>query len=238
MAYEMDTIRTSQEIFYYLLEHHELREEEENLLYRAYTEQEEIQNLVKSQGEIADSSVERYGNVIYLIPKEENDFLGFSKAQLKAVLCRSNATDKDYYLSQFVILTLLVEFYDGQGSSSKSREYIRVGELQNCISGRLKEGAEHISEEEEEREGIAFSDMMQVYEALRSDDRGSRARTTKEGFLHHILLFLEKQGLIEYVEQDEMVKTTKKLDSFMDWNLLNQNNYRRVLRVLGVAEHE
>lgn len=238
MAYEMDTIRTSQEIFYYLLEHHELREEEENLLYRAYTEQEEIQNLVKSQGEIADSSVERYGNVIYLIPKEENDFLGFSKAQLKAVLCRSNATDKDYYLSQFVILTLLVEFYDGQGSSSKSREYIRVGELQNCISGRLKEGAEHISEEEEEREGIAFSDMMQVYEALRSDDRGSRARTTKEGFLHNILLFLEKQGLIEYVEQDEMVKTTKKLDSFMDWNLLNQNNYRRVLRVLGVAEHE
>lgn len=238
MAYEMDMIRTSQEIFYYLLEHHELREEEENLLYRAYTEQEEIQNLVKSQGEIADSSVERYGNVIYLIPKEENDFLGFSKAQLKAVLCRSNATDKDYYLSQFVILTLLVEFYDGQGSSSKSREYIRVGELQNCISGRLKEGAEHISEEEEEREGIAFSDMMQVYEALRSDDRGSRARTTKEGFLHNILLFLEKQGLIEYVEQDEMVKTTKKLDSFMDWNLLNQNNYRRVLRVLGVAEHE
>lgn len=238
MAYEMDRIRTSQEIFYYLLEHHELREEEENLLYRAYAEQEEIQNLVKSQGEIAHSSVERYGNVIYLIPKEENDFLGFSKAQLKAALCKSNATDKDYYLSQFVILTLLVEFYDGQGSSSKSREYIRVGELQNCISGRLKEGTERMSEEDEEREGIAFSDMMQAYESLRSDDRGSRARTTKEGFLHYILLFLEKQGLIEYVEQDEMIKTTKKLDNFMDWNLLNQNNYQRVLRVLEAAEHE
>lgn len=238
MAYEMDTIRTSQEIFYYLLEHHELREEEENLLYRAYTEQEEIQNLVKSQGEIAESNVERYGNVIYLIPKEENDFLGFSKGQLKAVLCKSNATDKDYYLSQFVILTLLVEFYDGQGSSSKSREYIRVGELQNCISSRLKEGAENMAEEDEEREGIAFSDMMQAYEALRSDDRGSRARTTKEGFLHYIFVFLEKQGLIEYVEQDEMIKTTKKLDNFMDWNLLNQNNYRRVLRILGVKENE
>ena len=50
--------------------------------------------------------------------------------------------------------------------------------------------------------------------------------------------FLQKQGLIEYVEQDEMIKTTKKLDNFMDWNLLNQNNYRRVLRVLGVKEDE
>ncbi|XCP85147.1 DUF6063 family protein [Roseburia hominis] len=236
MAYELEEIRISQEIFYYLLEHHELREEEELILYKAYTEQEEVQNLVKSQGEIADSIVERYGNVIYLIPREANNFLGFSKAQLKAALCKSNATDKDYYLSQFVILTLLVEFYDGQGSSSKAREYIRVGELQNCISQRLKEGAGNA--QEEEQNGIAFSDMLEAYEALRSDEKGSRARTTKEGFLHYILIFLQKQGLIEYVEPDEMIKTTKKLDNFMDWNLLNQNNYRRVLRVLGVKEDE
>lgn len=238
MAYELDDIKTSQEIFYYLLENHELREEEELLLYKAYTEEEEVQNLVKSQGEIAGSTIERYGNVIYLIPKEENNFLGFSKSQLKSALCRSNATDKDYYLSQFVILTLLVEFFDGQGSSSKAREYIRVGELQNLVSGHLKEGAENLDEEQEEQAGIAFSNMYEAYEALRSDEKGSRAKTTKEGFLHHILVFLQKQGLIEYVEQDEMIKTTKKLDSFMDWNLLNQNNYQRVLRVLGVAENE
>ena len=237
MAYEFETVRSSQEIFYYLLERHELCEEEEPLLYKAYAEQEEVQNLVKSQGEIAESNVERYGNVIYLIPKEENNFLGFSKAQLKSVLCKSNATDKDYYLSQFVILTLLVEFYDGQGSSSKSREYIRVGELQNSISERLKEGAGN-SLEEEEKAGIAFSNMLEAYEALKSDEKGSRARTTKEGFLYYILTFLQKQGLVEYVEQDEMIKTTKKLDSFMDWNLLNQNNYKRVLRVLGVTEDE
>lgn len=238
MAYELDDIKTSQEIFYYLLENHELQEEEELLLYRAYTEEEEVQNLVKSQGEIAGSTIERYGNVIYLIPKEENNFLGFSKSQLKSALCKSNATDKDYYLSQFVILTLLVEFFDGQGSSSKAREYIRVGELQNLVSGHLKEGAENLDDEQEELAGIAFSNMYEAYEALRSDEKGSRAKTTKEGFLHHILVFLQKQGLIEYVEQDEMIKTTKKLDSFMDWNLLNQNNYQRVLRVLGVAENE
>lgn len=236
MGYEAEEIRQSQEIFYYLLEHHELQEEREQLLYRAYAEQEEVQNLVKSQGEIALCNVERYGNVIYLIPKEENHFLGFSKPQLKNALCKSNATDKDYYLSQFVILTLLVEFFDGQGSSSKSREYIRVGELQNSISRRLKEGVQNVQPEEEEQSGIAFSDMMEAYEALRSDEKGSRAKTTKEGFLHHILTFLQKQGLIEYVEQDEMIKTTKKLDSFMDWNLLNQNNYQRIRKVLGQAE--
>ncbi|MFW5647300.1 MAG: DUF6063 family protein, partial [Acetivibrio ethanolgignens] len=69
MAYELEEIRTSQEIFYYLLEHHELREENELFLYRAYTEKEAVQNLVKSQGAAADSNIERYGNVIYLLPK-------------------------------------------------------------------------------------------------------------------------------------------------------------------------
>ena len=236
MAYEIEDIRLSQEIFYYLLEHHELREDNELRLYKAYTQEETIQNLVKSEGEISDCHIERYGNVIYLIPKENNSFLGFSKAQMKAALCRSNATDKDYYLSQFVILTLLVEFFDGQGSSAKSREYMRVGELQNCISKRLKEGAKSRGEEEEEKQGIAFSNMLEAYEALRSEEKGSRARTTKEGFLYHLLTFLQKQGLIDYVEEDEMIKTTKKLDSFMDWNLLNQNHFQRVKKVLGEVE--
>ena len=81
MAYELEEVRISQEIFYYLLEHHELREEEEIQLYKAYTEQEEVQNLVKSQGEIAQSRIERYGNVIYLIPREENHFLYLCAAQ-------------------------------------------------------------------------------------------------------------------------------------------------------------
>ena len=237
MAYEAEEIRTSQEIFYYLLEHHELREEDELLLYKAYTEEETVRNLVKSQGDIAGSNIERYGNVIYLIPKEENNFLGFSKQHLKTVLCRSAATDKDYYLSQFAILTLLVEFFDGQGSSSKSREYMRVGELMNCISLRLKEGAEE-EETREDTAGISFRLLYQTYEALKSDDRGSRAKTTKEGFIYNILMFLQKQGLIEYVVQDEMIKTTRKLDNFMDWNLLNQNNYQRIQRVLGVAKDE
>lgn len=237
MAYEAEEIRCSQEIFYYLLEHHELREEDESLLYKAYTEDEGIRNLVKSQGEVASANIERYGNVIYLIPKEENNFLGFSKQQLKSTLCKSSATDKDYYLSQFVILTLLVEFFDGQGSSSKAREYMRVGELMNCISTRLKEGAAE-EEEMEDTAGISFRILYETYEALKSDDRGSRMKTTKEGFIYNILMFLQKQGLVEYVEQDEMIKTTRKLDNFMDWNLLNQNNYQRVLRVLGVKKDE
>lgn len=238
MVYEIEDINQSQNIFSYLIQHRELREDEDIALYKSYTENENIMDLVKMNGKASNSIVERYGNVIYLIPNEDNNYLGYSKQDLKAKLCKSGATDKDYYLSQFVILTLLVEFYDGQGSSSKARDYFRVGDLLNSISERLNEGVSRNEIEVEDRDGLAFSNMLEAFEALRSEEKGSRAKTTKEGFIYNILKFLEKQTLIDYIEEDEMIKTTKKLDQFMDYNLLNKNNYNRVLKVLGVIDNE
>ena len=238
MSYQIEEVKLSQQIFYHLLSQRELNEQQDKALYYAYTGNETVMNLVKSQGEIAKCVIERYGSSIYLIPKEENEVLGFSKRELKKVLCKSSGTDKDYYLSQFVILTLLVEFYDGQGQSAKGRDFMRVGELQNIIAERLKEGATYYDEEQQQQLGIAYSNMLEAFEALRSDDRGSKQKTTKEGFLHGIFKFLQEQQLIEYIEADEMITTTKKLDQLMDFNLLNQNNYTRVLHVLKEAENE
>lgn len=232
MAYEINTIKISNRIFYELLKNGEIREEENEELYRAYSENEDIMNLVKSQGEEAECDIEKYMGVIYLIPKEENDFLGFSKKELKLKLCKSGATDKDYYLSQFVILTLLVQFYNSNGLSSKSRSFIKIGDFINIIEIKLKEGATK-SKEEEDEGGIAFSNILEKFQALKSTENQSKAKTTKDGFIHTILDFLDKQGLIYYMKEDDIIKTTKKLDSFMDWNLLNKNNYYRVVKAMG-----
>ena len=94
--FQTDAVKNAQKIFYYLLEHHELREENAPALYKAYIEQNEVQELVKSQADIADCSIAAYSGVIYLIPNEDNYFLGYSKGQMKKELCRSGATDKDY----------------------------------------------------------------------------------------------------------------------------------------------
>ena len=233
MQFSLEEIKTSQQIFYRLLEVRKITEDRDRELYYAYTGMEVIYQLVRQQAAVANCQIERYGDSIYLIPHVDNEILGFSKRELKAKLCRSGATDKDFYLSQFVVLTLLVEFYDSQGASSKSRTFMRVGDLQNLISERLKEGATAYSEDEQADSGIAFSNMLEAFAALKSDERGSRAKTTKEGFLHHIFKFLQDQELIDYIEVDEMIKTTDKLDRFMDFNLLNKNHFHRVLNVLG-----
>ncbi|WP_244832996.1 DUF6063 family protein [Clostridium sp. BJN0001] len=233
MSYTTEEIKISNKIFYYILKHGELKEEEGEL-YKSYSENENVTQLVKELGEASECYVKKYGGVIYLIPKEDNDFLGYSKGELKKILCKSSANDKDYYLSQFVILTLLVEFYGSQGITSKSREYMKVGEFLNIITDRLNDGAQRaINNANVSESGIAFENILERFEALKSSDKKTTSKTTKEGFINTILDFLDEQGLIYYIKSDDMIKTTKKLDSFMDWNLLNRNNYKRVLEALG-----
>lgn len=232
MDYLFDEIRMSNKIIYYLLKNKELTEKEFEL-YRAYSENENIADLVRLAGDTYECEVKKFGSTIYLIPKEDNDFLGFSKGELKKELCKSGANDKDYYLSQFIILTLIVSFYGATGLSSKSRDFIRVGDFLNIITEKLKEGVERYSEEEEEVNGIAYRNILERFEALKSSDKQSRSKTTKEGFVNTILNFLDDQGLIYYIQNDDMISTTSKLDNFMDWHLLNKNNYYRVVKAFG-----
>ena len=199
MAYEAEMITYSQKIFYYLLCHGALSDADSgvNELYRAYVENEEVLHLVKSQAEIAECRVERYGSTIYLMPEIDNKYLGFTKADLKKAICKPNATDRDYYLSQFVILTLLAEFFDGQGSMAKSREFLKLGELQNTVSERLRAGfAMERERENDDRAAhelyenvLDYKSMSEAYEALKSIESGSRSKYTKEGFVSIICEF-------------------------------------------------
>lgn len=229
MNYSIDEINKSNEIFYYLLKKGELKDSEVDL-YKAYSENENISELVKKLGEASESAVKKYGGVVYLIPNEDNDFLGYSKGELKKLLCKSDANDKDYYLSQFIILTFLVTFYNSKSLSSKSRNFIKVGEFLNIITEKLNEGVERSNDE---TSGIAYTNILERFESLKSSEKKTFSKTTKEGFVNTILKFLDDQGLIDYIQSDEIIKTTKKLDNFMDWNLLNRNNYNRVLKALG-----
>ena len=232
MTYNLDEIEQSQEIFSYLLQYHELSERTEKELYKSFIESDAVQLLVRSQAACSDLQVERYENVIYIMPNDDNYFLGFSKSDLKRKLCRSNADDIDYYLSLFVIMILILKFYDGYGTSCKIRDYIKVGDLQNSVSEYLKKGAAVYTEEEQNENGILFTELSQSYESLRSSEKISHQRTTKEGFIYTILIFLERQGLIQYIKSDEMIKTTSKFDHFMNWNLLDKNNYERVQNIM------
>lgn len=237
--YTSEQITTASKILYYLMQHGELSADKERELYKTYSEDEEIMNLVKLQGAECGCTIQKYSGIVYIIPDEDNDFLGYSKADLKKELCRSNANDKDYYLSQFVILTMLSEIYGSSGKSSKSRTFIKYGEILNIVTEKLNRAVQNENIEDiEKRYGIAYTNIAERWEALKSSDKVSASRTTKEGFVISILNFLENQGLINFIKDDDMIIPTSKLDNFMDWNILNRNNYERVLQAFSEVSNE
>ena len=235
----MEEIKQSQRIFYRLIEKRQITKESDKELYEAYNESENIKNLVNSQAKESECIIERFSNVIYLVPMEKNYVFGFTKTELKYALCKSNASEAEFSLAQFVIITLLVEFYDSNTQTAKSRSFIRGGELLNIIEEQLKEGVRREAENSEKIDyTLSFETLYQMYSSLKSEEKGSKMRTTKQGFVAHILNFLQKQGLIQYIETDDLIQTTEKLDHFMDWNLLNKNNYEKVLKILGGDTNE
>jgi len=75
--------------------------------------------------------------------------------------------------------------------------------------------------------------MSEAYESLKSAETGSRSKYTKEGYVSIICEFLDRQGLIVFVREDEMIKTTAKLDNVMEYKILNKENYARIMEALG-----
>ena len=231
--YTLEDIRTSQEIFYVLLQNYQLSEKKHSVLFEEYEKNPSVREILNQQGKAADSEIVRYQDTIYLIPLEDNHFLGYTRTELKRELCKSNAVNEDYYLSQFVILLILVHFYDGEGSDSRISEYLIFDDLQEQVSKQLQMGAEREKDVDEAEREINFSKLLEHYEALKSEDELSWKRSTKEGFIKRILIFLERQGLLIFIEEDRMIKPSEKLDRFMNRNLLNRSNLVHIREMLG-----
>ena len=223
-----------------MLEHKQLNDRDDGRLYKGFVENELVRGLTKSQAEIAKVIIAQYNRTIYIIPQEDNNFLGYTKQELLTaglIVANKNGGFYDKFRNRLIIV-FLMEFYDGQGQSSKIREYIKIGELQNKIEEYLQSGARQYDEEQQNANGLMFSRMLEAYSALRSSEKLNRQKTTKEGFLYNIFKFLEEQGLVQYIEREETVWPTEKLDVFMDFNILNQENFRRVLSVMSGIEEQ
>ena len=83
MAYDLNDIKLSQEIFYYLLEHKQLNDRDDGRLYKGFVENELVRGLTKSQAEIAKVIIAQYNRTIYIIPQEDNNFFRLYQAGAK-----------------------------------------------------------------------------------------------------------------------------------------------------------
>ncbi len=217
------------EVFYRLLQMRQLPLQDSDL--QAILSHEETHSQFEALAEAFDCQLGYFSQTLYLIPNSTNEWLGYSKKDLKERLLKSNQPVVFYYLYMFIILILLNEFYDTNYGQGKTRQYIHISELMNRTGEYLRQGANQANTSSVTNE-VPYEKMLAVYESLKSEI-GSKEQNTKSKLFDTILKFLEEQQLIQRFELKGSIRPTQRLDDIANYVLRSSQGYNSMKTILG-----
>lgn len=173
--------------------------------------------------------------ILYMVPEQDNTFLGYSKAMLKAELLNSTQSDVHYYLMMFALLVLLDAFYSTDYGGGVLRDFLLLGDWMNRTEKALNQGVKH----DLKSGNIPYAQMQDTYNNLLSEMDHTRKRGTKVQLFRTLLKFLEKQNLAVYLEEQSQIYLTEKMHALMD-SVLRDEEQLNLLKVIesGVENAE
>lgn len=155
-------------------------------------------------------------DMLLLVPEEDNTFIGFSKADLKEQLLKSQQTDVHYYLLMFMLLVLLDAFYSTEYGDGQLRDFLFLGDWMNRTDNALRAGLNL----EDNPGNIPYEEMQDTYSNLLSE-MDSAKRGTKLQLYQALLRFLQQQDLVIYLEERKLIYVTPRMNALIDSILRN-----------------
>ncbi|TYQ15689.1 UNVERIFIED_CONTAM: hypothetical protein Cloal_2170 [Acetivibrio alkalicellulosi] len=223
-------LQKAMRIYYFLLKEGELTFENNKELYLDYSDNE-VREVLDVLAKESDVLIEKYNQVVYIIPHEDNDVLGIKDMELQKIISY-DARKIDFYLSQYIIIVIITVFYSGKGSYVKSRDFIRVSELEEIITTRLEyANSKKNIEIEQEEAALNITGMFEHWNALQIDEEGKRK--TKYGYIRSVCTFLAKHGLLIYDTAEEDIRPSAKFTNFMTYNFLDNSRLEIIEKILN-----
>jgi hypothetical protein len=217
-------------IYYFLLKEGELTFENNKELYLDYSDGE-VRSLLEIMAKESDVSIERFNQVVYLIPDEDNDVIGIKDMDLQKIISY-DARKIDFYLSQYIITMIIMVFFSGRGSFVKSRDFIRLAEFEEMITSRLSYANSKKNIQREQEEALFnITAMFEQWNALQIDEQGKRK--TKYGYIRSVCGFLAKHDLLIYDMVEEDIRPTNKLTHLMMYHFLDGDRIEVIDKILG-----
>lgn len=217
-------------IYYYLLKEGELTIDKNKELYLDYSDGE-VRNLLEIMAKESDVSIEKYNQAVYLIPNETNDVIGIKDMDLQKILSY-DARKVDFYLSQYIITIIITVFYSGRGNFIKSRDFIRLPELEEIITTRLNfANAKKDIKREQEEAKFNITAMYEQWNALQIDEQGKKK--TKYGYIRSVCGFLAKHDLLIYDITEEDIRPTNKMTHLMTYHFLDTDRLELIEKLLN-----
>jgi hypothetical protein len=207
-------------IYYFLLKEGELTYEKNKELYLEYADPK-IRDLLETLAKSSHVMIEKYNQVIYFIPEEDNDVIGMKEMDLQRVI-GYDARKIDFYLAQYLICVIIQVFYSGKGSLVKSRDFIPLSELETIITARLSfANAKKNIEQKQQETGLNITAMFEHWSALQIDEAGRRK--TKYGYIRSVCGFLAKHKLLIFDADEEDIRPSSRMTNLMTYHFLDHD---------------
>ncbi|OZM56440.1 hypothetical protein CIB95_11740 [Lottiidibacillus patelloidae] len=223
----MSSVKSGIQIFKILVEHGQLDRDDHSDLFIEYLNSE-VQEVLSDFEEEMDCKIIKLNNSIYLLPNFDNSLLGFRNKDFRSSF-GSGATNSDVYLSYYITMFLLHQFYGGKNQNPKQRDFIRVMTLIDDLDQKF-EAILSTDEEDmiavEEELNINLIRIAEVWNQKIVHEENKRS--TKYGTVIRICSLLEQEKLIRLLEDKKEIRTTKKLDDLMTYYFLNDSRIQEI----------
>jgi hypothetical protein len=235
MEYRAEDVRWAFKIFMYLLKNGSISEDEREYHY-AYQKNEVRHIIEEIMNEEAEVMIFSLGGVIYLTPGIDNWFLGHSNAQLRDKM--KLRTNSELYLAYFIILNLLAEFYNSEDQSLATRQFLLLQNLEEMVTeqiNKIDDTDEQALERREEELQLNLSAVAEVWLDLPPFDDElkniRRGRKNRISFILRVLSFLEDEGLIQVLENEE-IRLLPKLEHLIVKYYFNSTRKDQLLQLI------
>lgn len=231
MMMQSDKLANAINLFNKLLQYGQINTKDTEL-YNSYLDIETYEILIKI-AETSNVIIKKIDQTIYLLPDIDNELFGFSDKEIKENLY-SGATKEDLYLFQYITIMILGKFYSSTGDNPKLLTHISVNDLINQVTSSLSVvNKEENIDELETAYDININKLFTKWDGLlMQEDLTRSSLKTKRGVLQRTIRFLESENLVNYYENEDIIKTTKKCDDIMRSFFLNYDRKEKIYEYL------
>jgi len=206
--YILEDIRKAMRLYNYLLENGELNAKDDNELFQYFSDVR-VREIIEAFQEESRVSIKKYDDTIYFIPRVDNEFLGYTRFELKKeIFKRTDMRNIDLFLAMYIMLSLTSEFYSGKGTNVKIRDLIQLGEIDEKITERLELFFNVEDKSVDEESGLAITDIAKYWFTLTNED-DSAALKTRRWYISQVMSFLKKEDLVNIQDETVIIPTTK-----------------------------
>ncbi len=235
MEWHKEDVRWAFKLYMQLLQRGVIDENDRDLHF-AYNRNEVRQIIEEIIEEEADVKIFAFGNNIYLTPGINNRYLGYTNEELRNEMKLKN--NSELYLAYFLILCLLAKFYNSEDQNFASRQFVLVRDLEETVTDYVEAvtlSSEEAVESFEELYQINLSSVAESWqEQAAFDDQLVQLKRGKNriGFILRVMSFLEKEGLVQIFEEQE-IRLLPKIEHLVLKYYFNSERKEMLLNILS-----